>query len=302
MRCSCTIGGSNLRRLKRLTGAVLSYRHLFHAGNHGDVLKHLVLIRVIEHMKRKATPFVFIDTHAGAGRYDLHAEWARKTREHETGIGRLWDADDLPPLLENYVAQVRNLNQAGDLRYYPGSAWIAQQLLRSGDRLRLFELQADESGELERLAGGDRRVRVSRSDGYAALRALLPVPQRRALVLMDPSYEQRHDYQAVVAALREGLARCAGCTYLVWYPVVAGKGNDLRTMLERIRSLAPDKSLRIELCVNRDSVAGMSTSGIMAINPPWTLAADLAPVLEYLARRLAGPGGGHFLLDPDPGR
>jgi len=288
--------------LPGLTVAVLSYRHLFHAGNHGDVLKHLVLVRVLEYMKRKATPFVYIDTHAGAGRYDLHAEWARKNREYEAGIGRLWDSTDLPPAVADYVAQVRSLNRGNAPRYYPGSAWIALQLLRSGDRLRLFEMQADESGELKRLVGGDHRVSVSRSDGYAALRALLPVPQRRALVLVDPAYEDRHDYQAVVAALREGLARCTGCIFLVWYPVVEGKGHDLRTMIDRIRALAPDKCLRIELCVNRDTVPGMSTSGVLVINPPWTLAEELVPALDFLARRLAAPGGGYYRMDPEPGR
>jgi 23S rRNA (adenine2030-N6)-methyltransferase len=174
---------------------MLSYRHAFHAGNHADVLKHFTLIEILRHLRQKAAPFWFVDTHAGAGLYALDSGYATQLAEYRGGIGRLWDRSDLPAAFDDYLAAVRELNPDGTLRAYPGSPWIARRNLREQDRLRLFELHPTDSQLLAdnfRTLGAreQRRSLVQAMDGFAGLKALLPPPPRRALVLIDPSYEE----------------------------------------------------------------------------------------------------------------
>ena len=206
---------------------MLSYRHSFHAGNHADVLKHAVFVQLLRHLLQKDKPFWCIDTHAGAALHALDEGYATKNAEYESGISRLWalprDASgrrrDLPPMLAQYVEQVQAVNRGPQLRSYPGSPQIAVQMLRKKDSLRLFELHSTESEQLEKyFRGSEARVEVDAGDGFTGLLSVLPPPPRRALVLVDPSYEDKNDYASVVTALNEGIKRFATGIYMVWYP------------------------------------------------------------------------------------
>ncbi len=277
---------------------MLSYRHGFHAGNHADVLKHLVLLRLLAHLNRKEGAYWVIDTHAGAGRYDLGSVQAAKLGEFREGIGRLWGRDDLPPPLADYVQRVKDLNPDGRLAHYPGSPWLARTMLRPQDRLRLFELHSNEAKILAgTFADAGRQVSVAGTDGLAGIKALLPPPPRRGLVLVDPSYETREDYGQVIRALREGLERFATGIYAVWYPLLAR--SEARSLPGRLRSLPINAWLDVSLNVappRRDGL-GMQGSGMFIVNPPWTLAADLRECLPFLAATLGQEGAGSFALD-----
>ena len=200
---------------------MLSYRHGFHAGNHADVLKHVALVALLRDLTRKDKPLVVLDTHAGAGTYSLEQGFAVRNAEFRDGIAMLWERNDLPEPVADYRDQVRFVNPDGVLRHYPGSPRIALGVLRPQDRLRLFELHGTEAKILaQQFAQDSRRVTVTAGDGFAGLKAVLPPPSRRGLVLIDPSYELASDYRAVVTALREGMQRFATGTFAVWYPLL----------------------------------------------------------------------------------
>jgi len=199
---------------------MLSYRHSFHAGNHADVLKHIVQSLILTAMKEKDKPFLYLDTHAGTGRYQLHSEHAERTGEYQDGIGKIWQRDDCPALLEPYLTVIRHYNRNGTLRYYPGSPLIARQMLREQDRLHLTELHSSDYPLLKSEFQKDRRADVLRADGYQQLKSQLPPLSRRGVILMDPPYELKSDYQDVVTAIHEGYKRFATGVYALWYPVV----------------------------------------------------------------------------------
>jgi 23S rRNA (adenine2030-N6)-methyltransferase len=282
---------------------MLSYRHAFHAGNHADVLKHFVLIQLSRHLGQKDKPFWIIDTHAGAGLYALDTGYATQLKEYESGIGKLWTRHDLPAALADYVDLVRACNpkatHARDtLRFYPGSPWLALQTLRPQDRLRLFELHSSDSKILQdNFKDQGRCVSVTTANGFDALKALLPPPPRRALVLIDPPYETRDDYTHVIAALKEGLTRFATGTYAVWYPQLARP--EARQLPEKLKRLPVKSWLHVALTVHTPSSdgIGMHGSGMFIINPPWTLHNTLAEIMPYLVRSLGQDGGAGFTLE-----
>ena len=216
---------------------MLAYRHAFHAGNHADVLKHIVLLRLMRHMSLKEKGFRLVDTHAGAGLYALESPQAQKKGEYLQGIARLWSRDDLPEAAADYVQQVRAFNPEGALRHYPGSPMLAHALLRPQDQLRLFELHPSDHAELVAQLGGARGVDIRQADGFAALKSQLPPPTRRALVLVDPSYEGQGDYARVLDTLQDALRRFAEGVFMVWYPVVSKPGA--ATLVQGLKSLAP---------------------------------------------------------------
>lgn len=266
---------------------MLSYRHAFHAGNHADVLKHAVLIALLDHLNQKDKPWWYIDSHAGAGIYDLASEQARKNAEFDTGIGRLWQCDDLPPMLANYVELVRGLNPGGQLRLYPGSPWCAYRKARPDDRLRLFELHPSDQRLLaSTFSEAGRQVKVEAVDGHLGLKAVLPPPPRRALVLIDPSYEVKRDYPRTVEALKDGLARFANGTYVVWYPLL--QKPDARQLPSRLKATHPTAWLDVTLSVQAPAKDGfgMHGSGLFIVNPPWTLPAMLEATLPRLVALL----------------
>lgn len=263
---------------------MLSYRHAFHAGNHADVLKHTVIQQVITYLQLKPTPIWIIDTHAGAGLYNLSSVQAEKCREWEGGIQLLWERKDLVAPLADYVEMVKRVNSGQKLEIYPGSPAICQALLRDDDRLRLFELQADESGYLQQqFSGGAERnqIQVSRSDGFAGAKGLLPPPSRRGVVIIDPSYETPSDYRAVVTAVKDSLKKFATGVYLVWYPQLSRAES--RQLPAQLRLLSP-KWLDLSLTVRKTSGGfGMHGSGMFVVNPPWGLKEKMTEVLAQLA-------------------
>jgi len=263
---------------------VLSYRHGFHAGNHADVLKHVVLVQLLRQLTKKDKPLWVIDTHAGAGSYSLEQGFAVKRSEFADGIGRLWARRDLPPALADYVDQVRAANPDGALRVYPGSPQIALQVTRAQDRLRLFELHGNECRALqEHFAGAGRRVAVVAGDGFKGLTAVLPPPSRRGLVLIDPSYEVAEDYRAVRAAMRDALARFATGTYAVWYPQLQRRESE--SLPAELQRIATGDWLHAWLRVKAPAADGFGLhgSGLFLFNPPWNLETALRPVMPVLA-------------------
>ena len=266
---------------------MFSYRHGFHAGNHADVLKHVMLVQMLSYLTAKDAPLWFVDTHAGAGVYSLEGAFAQKKGEFKTGIARLWGQKSLPPALAGYLDQVRKLNKDDALRHYPGSPQIALQMLRDQDRLQLFEMHTTESEVLQKqYADVKRKVSVQPTDGFAALKAVLPPASRRGMVLIDPSYEDKADYARVVEAMRDALQRFATGAYAVWYPQVQRpESKDLPGLLQQ---LAPKGWLHATLKVMapaRDGL-GLHGSGMFVFNPPWTLEEALSPVMPVLVKLL----------------
>lgn len=279
---------------------MLAYRHAFHAGNHADVLKHLVLTRVLRYMNGKDKPYRFVDTHAGAGGYSLEGRYAKKKGEFEQGIARLWSRDDLPEPVADYVALVRQFNPQGGLEQYPGSPAIARMLMRPGDQQRFFELHPTDHRILAAYAEGQRGVEVHHADGFEGLKGQLPPSTRRGVVLLDPSYELNADYARVVGTLRDALQRFAEGVYLVWYPQVSKV--EAAQLPRRLEALAPKGWLHARLTVQRldQQGFGLAGSGMFVINPPYTLHDELAGVLPWLVEALGQYDGASFALDHRP--
>jgi 23S rRNA (adenine2030-N6)-methyltransferase len=270
---------------------MLAYRHAFHAGNHADVLKHLMLVAVLQHLNQKEKGYRVIDTHAGAGGYALGGRQAQLHREFDTGIARLWGRDDLPRAVQAYVEQVRAFNDGPELRQYPGSPELARRLMRPQDQLRLFELHATDHGQLAGRMRDDPRVEVRPADGFTVLKSQLPPPTRRGLLLIDPSYEIKTDYTRVLAALREALTRFAECTVLIWLPQL--QLLEAAKLPQRLKAaangVAPKGWLLARLSVRhpRERGFGMLGSLVFVANPPHTLAPALRQALPWLAATLA---------------
>ncbi len=291
---------------------MLSYRHAFHAGNHADVLKHFVTIQLFNYLAQKDTAYTYIDTHAGAGLYALDGGYASKNAEYETGIAPLWDRKDLPAALAEYVDLVKEMNPSGKMRYYPGSPYCAEKILREQDRLRLFELHPSEikilSENFQRLdahkeAQGQRattrgkRTIIAAGDGFQGLKALLPPPSRRGLVLIDPPYEVKDDYRRVKETLEDALKRFPTGTYAVWYPVL--NRPESRQLPERLKRIPANGWLNVTLSISGPSPDGfgLHSSGMFIINPPWTLEATLREVMPYLVKVLGRDPGAGFVLE-----
>jgi 23S rRNA (adenine2030-N6)-methyltransferase len=276
---------------------MLAYQHGYHAGNHADVLKHVLLLQLLRHLLRKDKGFRVVDTHAGAGLYDLRSPQALKKREFEQGIGRLWTRTDAPPAVADYLQQVRALNDSGALQRYPGSPWLMLALLRPQDQLRLFELHPAEHSALLALLGKRRGVQAQHADGFAGLKGQLPPPTRRALVLIDPSYEGQADYARVLDTVRDALGRFAEGMLMVWYPVVGKPGA--ADMLQRLKALAPRGWLHAQLVVQPlDALGfGLAGSGVLVLNPPHTLHAQLQTALPWLVQALGRTPEARHLLE-----
>ncbi len=276
---------------------MLSYRHAFHAGNHADVLKHFVEMQLLRHLALKDKAFWYIDTHAGAGCYALDSGYATQNTEYTSGITRLWDRNDLPPSLANYVELVKGLNPDGFLKLYPGSPLLAQQILREQDRMRLFEMHPTDYVLLRKnFSRQAKRVLIQRSDGFKAMKGLLPPPPKRALVLIDPPYEDKQDYQHVVSALGEGLKRFATGMYALWYPQL--HRHESSQLPDQLKLLPAKNWLHVALSVKApESAEGMRGSGMFVINPPWGLQTTLQQVMPYLVTHLGQDDQADFELE-----
>jgi 23S rRNA (adenine2030-N6)-methyltransferase len=283
---------------------MLSYRHGYHAGNFADVFKHIVLTVLLQALARKDRPFIYIDTHAGAGRYDLRSESAHKNREFDSGIGRIWSESNPPAAVAAYLNAVAACNrgatantQRGEAalpRWYPGSPRIAAHFLRADDRMILAELHSSEQPLLQREFQNDQRVTIVRGDGYHLLKSQLPPSERRGLVLIDPSYEPREEIKYVIDALRDGHTRWASGSYAIWYPILPKIA--VARLHRRVIDIGFEKILCVELCVlPDDSPLGMNGNGMLLINPPYLVDEQLNEFMPWLHAHLDVGGGRHSI-------
>lgn len=274
---------------------MLSYRHSYHAGNFADVLKHICLLESLNYLIRKDKPFCYLDTHSGCSAYSLRSEQSQKTQEYQGGIGTLWSADNLPESVAAYVQQVKGYNDTPELLRYPGSPWFAQQVLRRDDRLFLCELHSKEVELLRANMRGDRRVQVRNEDGFSAMISLMPPKERRGLVLIDPSYEIKDDYQKVVQALVNAHRRFATGIYAIWYPVV--QRQRIHEMEQALKKTGIRNIQLFELGVLPDEEKGMTSSGMIVVNPPWPLKQTMEQTLPWLAQTLGIDGQGFYRIE-----
>ncbi|HAV14475.1 MAG TPA: 23S rRNA (adenine(2030)-N(6))-methyltransferase RlmJ [Opitutae bacterium] len=268
---------------------MLSYRHAFHAGNFADVLKHWVLVECIDYLKKKEKPFTYFDTHAGPGMYALDSDFAQKTHEYETGIARIWNDPQLPEVLQPYCDLVKSLNEPASLNVYPGSPGIAKWMLRETDRLVLSELHSTEYMALSENFSHDRRAEVWKEDGFNRTLKRLPPSHRRGLVLIDPPYELKEDYERVIDFLIAAQGKFAQGVYALWYPVVD------RARIDEIERALKQSGIRaialFELGLEADTDGrGMTSSGMIVINPPWTLKKQIDSGIDYLVNTLGKDG------------
>ncbi len=264
---------------------MLSYRHAFHAGNFADVLKHSVLTLVLEYMTRKEKPFTYIDSHSGAGMYQLSSDYAQKTAEYKQGIAKIIDENSLPEPLINYIELIKAINNHQTLNLYPGSPAIAKMLLRRQDSTHLFELHPSDFTLLSEYSQSWKKAFIKQDDGYQGLLGLLPPPSRRGVVLIDPPYELKDDYIKAVKTIIEGYQKFATGTYLLWYPVV--KRQLVEQMISNFTQSKIKNLLQIEFCLQADTEEyGMTGTGLFVVNPPWQLAKQMTEVLPYLKEKL----------------
>ena len=274
---------------------MLSYRHSYHAGNHADVLKHIVLTLCINSLKEKEKPFLYLDTHSGAGRYLLQSEHAEKTGEYLSGINLIWQQSETPELLNTYLSVLKRYNPFDNLKYYLGSPLIAKQLLREQDKINLTELHPTDYPLLRQEFSKDKRARVLREDGFSQLKSKLPPESRRGIVLIDPSYEIKDDYQKIPKALLEAYKRFATGIYLIWYPVVSR--TQTQKMIDEIVNLGIKKISQFEFAIKPDNnQKGMTASGMIVINPPWKLQQQMQTIMPWLKNTLDTEKMGNYLI------
>lgn len=266
---------------------MLSYRHAFHAGNHADVLKHYVFSLVLDYFNQKEKPYWVMDTHAGAGMYAIEDDYAQKNAEFLTGISRLINTPDLPVSMQPYLDAVKAINTENAFKRYPGSPKIATHFLRAQDKLRLFELHPTDFALLQQsFKHVGRQVKAEMTDGFDGLKACLPPPTKRGMVLIDPPYELKVDYQRVVDCIQDSLKRFSTGTYMIWYPLL--QRSEPMDMLKQLNTLEINDWLDVQLMVQTPNPngLGMYGSGMFVINPPWQLPNILKEAMPILTQLL----------------
>jgi 23S rRNA (adenine2030-N6)-methyltransferase len=264
---------------------MLAYRHQFHAGGFSDVFKHALLARLMLHLNKKDKPYFYLDTHAGIGLYDLHHEWSQKTREFEGGIAKVLSAAGAPPAMTDYLDSVRAPNGRQPLRYYPGSPVVVRRFLRSHDRMVLNELGRDDCMTLARYFDGDAQVHVRNMDGYQVLKAFLPPPERRGLVLIDSSFDRANEFKRLAEALIEAHARWATGIFAVWYPLMAE--GDMERFERRVAATGIRKVLRLELSLFPGWwTEGLRGCAMLVVNPPWGFDEEAKVMLPWIWSQL----------------
>jgi 23S rRNA (adenine2030-N6)-methyltransferase len=282
----------------------MNYRHAFHAGGFADVIKHIVLVRILIYLQEKQAAFRIIDTHAGAGLYDLTGDEARRGGEWLTGIARIMQArfsETTLPLVKPYLDIVRAFNPDRDLAAYPGSPLIARALLRPQDRLTACEVELSARKRLIDALRRDTQARVVDLDGWLALPAFVPPKERRGLVLIDPPYEQKDEFERLAEGFAQAYAKWPTGSYLLWYPVKSRRATD--TLARRVAgavgtSKPAGKALRLEFSVAPQTAdAALASTGLLVVNPPWTLQGELKAILPELEKPLGQGGAGRFRLE-----
>jgi 23S rRNA (adenine2030-N6)-methyltransferase len=286
----------------------MNYRHAFHAGGFADVIKHIVLVRILIYLQEKPAAFRVIDSHAGAGLYDLTSAEALRGGEWQTGIARLMQARFSAatlPLVTPYLDIVRAFNPPGELKAYPGSPLIARALLRPQDRLTACEVEAGARKRLIDALRRDAQARVVDLDGWTALPAFVPPNERRGLVLVDPPFEAKDEFERLADGFSEAFAKWPTGSYLLWYPVKRRRATDelARHVAASAAATKPaGKCLRLEFTVApQQTGSGLISTGLLIVNPPWTLASELKTILLELEKPLGQGGAGRFRLEtPKP--
>ncbi len=288
----------------------MNYRHAFHAGNFADVLKHVALALCLDRLNAKEAPYRYIDTHAGSGLYDLASEEAQRSPEWRDGVARVWEAERGAPAnvraaLAPWLNVVRGLNSGG-LQLYPGSPLIAAKLMRRGDSLRFCELHPESSEKLREAVGRDRRIKIEPRDGYEALPAYLPPPERRGLVLIDPPFEEgtaarKLDFEHMARAARKSVRRWPQGTYIFWRPIkdldaVEAFDSELAAVLIETGGVAPEKVMVADLWVRAIEQGPLSAAGVVIANPPFGMADHMRTVLPWLANLMEQDAGSGWRL------
>ena len=278
----------------------MNYRHAFHAGSFADVIKHIVLVRILTYLHEKPAPFRVIDSHAGAGLYDLSGEEAQRTGEWLTGIARLMQArltETTVPLVAPYLDIVRSFNPHKSLIAYPGSPLIARKLLRAQDSLVACEVAPDARKTLIASLRRDPQARVVDIDGWVGLPAFVPPKERRGVVLIDPPFEAKDEFERMARGFAEAFAKWPTGIYVLWYPAKSRRATD--TLAQQVAGLAPaGKVLRLEFSTApQQADSALTSAGLLIVNPPWTLAADLKAILPELEKPLGQGGAGRFRLE-----
>lgn len=277
---------------------MLSYRHGFHAGNHADVIKHLIYQYVLSYMGKKNKPFSIIDTHSGAGAYKLEDGFADKNKEYETGIGKLWQQTQAPESVLNYIDAVKRFNKENDsatLSLYPGSPWFALDAMPLEGKAFFHELHPSDFDLLRQFVRTNRYRKAIHGDGYKESVGLFPPPSKRGVVIVDPPYELKDDYHKVVDYLQQMWKRFSSGVYMLWYPVV--DRERIEKMEQQLVKSGISNIQLFELSIEADTdERGMTGSGMILINPPWTLKQEMEQVLPYLVNTLA-PETGHYRIE-----
>ncbi len=260
---------------------MLSYQHGYHAGNFADVIKHIALSRLLNYLTAKDKPLFYLETHAGSGQYDLKNKQAEKTGEYKQGIKLIWpDRKSLAPVFKDYIQAIIKLNEQDGIRLYPGSPYLAINALRMQDRLYFCELHPTEYDALDKMAHFNKKVHLDNTDGIKMMSALLPPPEKRGLIFIDPSFEIKDEYKTIPVALKQAVARFSTGVYCLWYPVVNRKLTD--QLVRGMKDIGAKNALRIEFNLTLARVGGMTGCGLWIINPPYTFAAEIKTVLDTL--------------------
>jgi len=274
---------------------MLSYQHGYHAGAFADVIKHIALTRLLAYLTLKEKPLFFLETHSGKGQYDLKNKQAEKTGEYKQGIKLIWpDRKSLPPVFQDYIQAIRILNNADGIRHYPGSPFLAINALRMQDRMYFCELHPKEFEALNELPHYNKKVHLSNTDGLAAMKALLPPPEKRGLIFIDPSFEMKEEYKEIPAAIKQAYKNFATGVYCLWYPVVNKKLTE--KLIRGMKEINAKNALHIEFNLTLAHHEGMSGCGLWIINPPFTFNDEIKTVLNTL-RTYFNPGISSYIME-----
>lgn len=275
---------------------MFGYRHHFHAGNFADAAKHVILVSLLQSLKKKEKPFYFHDCHGGIGLYDLDAEQAQKNREFDGGVGQIWKSIDAPEAVSEYLQLVKQFNPDGALRYYPGSPRLGRALLRDNDRMAVTEFNIHDFDTLKQEFRRDSQAAIHHQDAYQGLKALLPPKERRGLVLIDPPYELKDEYTNLVKGLAEAHKRWATGIYAIWYPLMSRSIRE--TFLQQIIETGIRRVLLVELMLERlGEERKMCGTGMLIINPPWQLDEQLNHEMHWLWQQLSPNGEGGVTVE-----
>lgn len=277
----------------------MNYRHIYHAGNFADVVKHAILTLLIETLQRKETGFSYIDAHAGIGLYDLQDPAAIKTMEAEQGIQQLLSKDDIPAILNNYLTVIKQINHElgyshlPPARFYPGSAMVVKKLLRSQDYAIINELHPEDFLELKRNFKNDEQVACHKRDAYEFLPAILPPILKRGLVLIDPPYEEKDEYEKIIDCLKKSLSRWPNGIYAIWFPI---KTESTHIFYNQLLAITTAPILITELTIKSTDELGLLGTGLVIINPPWQIEEKIEPLLSYLWKLFSPAGLGNYQI------